>query len=81
MIVTHHYNNITPINKENIIMEVLAITQTSILTRLSCGKKALIPISDLSEGHPLIVDAMSFRLGYIAAINTLAANEQCDDGS
>ncbi len=57
-------------------MEVIAITENLIITQKPCGKKALFSIAELEPNHPVIKDAMSFRLGYIAAMNQAAANDE-----
>jgi hypothetical protein len=68
--------NILFINKEEHLMEVIAITESLIITQKPCGKKALFSIAELEPDHPVIKDAMSFRLGYIAAMNQSAANDE-----
>ena len=57
-------------------MEVIVITETLIIAQKPCGKKALFSIAELEPNHPVIKDAMSFRLGYIAAMTQAAANDE-----
>lgn len=60
-------------------MEVIGITTTHVLTKLPCGRTTLIRAQEIDENHPLIRDRMSYRLGVIAAMNTIAANDSEDE--
>lgn len=58
-------------------MDILAMTADGVLVQLPDTKvKTIIPYGEIGREHPLIKDAVSFRIGYFVALkNTQAAND------